>query len=210
MVNPDDAPTLTARPATWEWLLAVVLYPLVGLFVGGMLSLGIDSVPPGYLSDTDFSANQLRMGVAGLVCMVPLFVWTALVNRKSRYCAVDAAQLTVGRPPRITVSFESIDRIRVGAPMQSTVKAIATVNEKLGVVMPANRRAAANLKSSFKDVVVVDAKGRSVVIHMHSMAGGPALLVGLLERNPDKLRPSTYTEEELARFGRFKPGEYWH
>lgn len=208
MDRPPPAPLLTAQPGWREWLGAALVYPLAGVLGTAFLSLGIDGLFPTFLSDDDFATNRVRMAGIFLLVVVPLVVWTVRVNRRERHLAVHADRLTVGRPPRITVPFADITRIRVGAPMPGAVQAVASVNAVLGKVSAKNAGAAAQLRNSYAGTVVVDTTEASVVFHVGTVAGGLPLLRALLDRNPGKLGASEYTDEERARFGRFRPGTY--
>lgn len=204
----EDDGTILAHPGWREWMSSVVVYPLAALLGTTFISLGMDRVYPAFLSDDDFAANRLRMGVVFVAILGALVAWTVRMNRKHRYYALHRDRLTVGRPPRITLRVDDMTRIRVGAPIPRAVRKVARLNAWMGKISSSNARAAQHLTASYAHAVVIDTIGGSLVIHVGTVVGGHDLLTALIGRHADLVSAPAYTPEELARFGRFKAGFY--
>ncbi|MEQ9321239.1 MAG: hypothetical protein RIF41_18895, partial [Polyangiaceae bacterium] len=98
----------------------------------------------------------------------------------------------------------------VGAPPPSLVRKVGRVNEVLGRVKAANAGAARHLKRQYARTVVLDlGEGERQVINLATVNRGEELLAALLGRLVDRVEtPPTYSDDELAVFGRFVPGRY--
>lgn len=208
-------PLATAQPSWREFLLGVLLiFPLAALLISLFGTQALDFVFPSLLVDVavatpeDFAANRLRMLIVFVISWLAVVGWSTWVNRKHRVYAVYEDRLTVGSPVRITLPFEELTRIRVGAPMTKLVARVAQANDLLGVVSAKNRGAADHLRHGLANTVVLDTAEQSLVIHLGTVEGAGEVFQALVEQNPGKLLPAMYTEAELAGFGRFTPGLY--
>ena len=207
-VRPTIDAIIVAKPSWREWVYAMFSFALASLILTALVTHGIDTFVPSFLSDSDIVANRLRLGAVFILMFTALSAWNLNVNRKYRYIAVQSDRVAIGRPPRTTVLFADIMAIRVGAPMVDWVRKVAGFNSRIGKLSPTNAEAARVLSDSYAGTVVIDTIDGSLIFHIGTLVGGQEVLAALVRQNASRVIPSVYSSDELTRFGRFKPGWY--
>lgn len=197
-----------ARPRRAEWVQAAFVYPLAAVVVTAMGSMGIDAIFPSFLTE-DHAVNRWRMAAIFVPMVVLLVVATYRANRLRYYRLFDD-RLEIGRSGEECVRLADVQRMRVGAPSPGWVRTVARANAAIGKVKRANANAAQALARQFARTVVLDLGPRQRrVINLATVDRGEELLAALTHRLGDRVEvPPTYSEEELAVFGRFVPRLY--
>ena len=204
----DEGPICIAKPSRAEWVRAAIVYFFAALLLSLFLSQGVDAVFVDFLTD-DHAANRWRMAAIFVPSLLLLVVVTYRANR-SRFYRLFADRLEIGRGRQEVVRLADVRRMRVGAPAPGWVKNVERTNAALGKVSARNARAAQHVHRQFARTVVLDVGSRErQVINLATVEHGDKLLAELARLLGDKLEsPPSYTDDELAAFGRFVPRRY--
>jgi len=204
----NEGAICTAKPRRAEWVQAAIIYPLAALLLTAFLSQGIDALVPDFLTD-DHAANRWRMAAIFVPSLVLLFTVTYRANRL-RFYRLFEDRLEIGKHADEIVPFAEVQRVRVGAPAPGWVQRVGKTNAVIGKLSAKNAHAAQHLDRQYARTVVLDLNDRErQVINLATVQHGEELLVALLKRLADKVEsPPSYTDEELATFGRFVPRRY--
>ncbi len=197
---------MRARPGLKRYVSSIAIHVLAALVLTATISMGVDALYPSFLTE-DHAANRLRMARL-FVPLALTFVWIQLRAFKYMRAEMVQGRLTLYHPQPFVLSFDEIERIRVGAPPPKVARRATRANEFIGKVSALNRNAAQYVRDSYANTIVVDRASDIIVINLTSAEGGVALLREFLRQNAEHVQPSEFSEAERRRFGRFVPGLY--
>jgi hypothetical protein len=129
---------------------------------------------------------------------------------RTRFYRLFDDRLEIGRHGEVSIALAAVRRVRVGAPIPAAVQTVRRANAFIGKIKSANANAARMLGRQYAFTVVLDlSEHERRVINLSTVDRGQELLDQLLKRLEAKVEsPPSYSDEELAAFGRFVPRHY--